>query len=65
MIAVGRELVNKHAERMAILLSCSSVMRLTVLTKRSCAYTMYVHSGGYDNWHGAAYKHVLSKKFMD
>jgi len=45
MIVVGRELVNKHAERMAILLSCGSVVMLTVLTKRSCAYTMYVHSG--------------------
>ena len=39
-----RATVDRDAMRMAVLLSYSCVMRLTMLTK-SCAYTMYVHSG--------------------
>ena len=57
MIVVGRAIVDEDTERMFILLSYSSALRLTVLTKRSCAYTLYVHSGKHR--HGAAYKHML------
>jgi len=60
MSLVGRALVDGNAERMFILLSYSSVMRLTVLTKEVVHILCVCILVRYDHWHGAAYKHMLS-----
>ena len=51
MIVVGRAIVDGDADRMFILLSYSSALRLTVLTKRSCAYTPGQEQANFD-WSG-------------